>query len=52
MLRRVPNIIALLGFNPTGDLGPFTIYTAHDRRPVVFPKAPPKEPPSWKQREM
>lgn len=37
------------GWNPTGDWGPFTIYTSKRRRPVFFLKAPPKEPPTDRQ---
>lgn len=43
------NLVRFLGFVPTGDLGPWTIYTAKDRGVVVFDRAPPKVPPSPKQ---
>jgi len=39
------------GWWPTGDWGPFTFYTSHKRKlTVAYLRAPPKEPPSWKQR--
>ena len=44
-------ISRLWGLWPTGDFGPYTLYTSHKRKTVVaFVKAPPLEPPSWKQR--
>jgi len=46
-----PEITRLWGLWPTGDFGPFTFYTSHRRQRVVaFLKAPPKTPPSWKQK--
>ena len=42
-------IYKLLGFRPTGDLGPFTFYTSQRNRIVFFPKAPPLNPPSYLQ---
>lgn len=44
------NLIGLLGFNPSGDLGPYTIYTNKRGLPVWFLKAPPRQPPSLLQR--
>lgn len=41
----------LLGLSPTGDLGPFTMYTSQRGRPVWFPKSPPLSPPSLRQIE-
>jgi len=41
----------LLGLSPTGDIGPFTMYTSQRGRPVWFPKAPPLSPPSVRQVE-
>lgn len=39
------------GWWPTGDCGPLTFYTSHKRHvTVAYPRAPPKEPPSWKQK--
>lgn len=43
------NILTAIGWNPTGDLGPYTIYTRHRGTPVLYPRAPPKQPPSRKQ---
>lgn len=37
------------GWNPTGDWGPFTIYTSQRAKPVFFIKAPPKDPPTARQ---
>ena len=39
----------LLGLSPTGDIGPFTMYTSQRGRPVWFPKSPPLSPPSIRQ---
>ena len=45
-----PHLTRLWGLWPTGDFGPWTFYTSHKRHVVVaYPKAPPKDPPSWKQ---
>ena len=41
-----PKLMALMGMNPTGDLGPFTIYTSRRAGTVWFTKAPPLSPPS------
>jgi len=43
------SIIRWLGWIPTGDLGPFTIYHSRRRRTVMFPRSPPRKPPSWWQ---
>jgi hypothetical protein len=37
---------ALLGFNLTGDIGPLTAYTTEAGRVVMFPRAPPLNPPT------
>jgi len=42
-------IPALLGFRPTGDLGPLTIYTSKRGKIVAYPKAPPTSPPTFHQ---
>ena len=47
-----PFIPRLLGLSPTGDLGPLTIYTNKRGRIVAYPKAPPKEPPTYWQKRM
>ena len=39
----------LLGFRPTGDLGPLTIYTNKRGLIVAYPKAPPDKPPTYFQ---
>ncbi len=42
----------LLGFSPTGDLGPLTAYTSRRHGQVWFDKSPPKKPPSpWQVRQ-
>lgn len=43
------NVISLLGLSIQGDLGPFTAYTSRRGKKVIFPKAPPLEPPSFRQ---
>ena len=44
--------LKLLGFNPTGDLGPLTAYTSRRHGSVWFTKAPPLKPPSpWQIRQ-
>jgi len=47
-------LLNLLGFGPTGDLGPLTGYTNKRGRPVWYLKAPPKTPPTdwqWAMRD-
>lgn len=44
-----PQLYHLMGFNPTGDLGPFTFYTKKNGTIVFFLKAPPKTPPTFHQ---
>ncbi len=39
-------ILKFLGFNATGDLGPYTFYTSKRKGLVWFERSPPKEPPS------
>lgn len=46
MAHTIRQLIPLLGFNPTGDVGPFTIYTSKRRKMVFYLRAPPLEPPS------
>lgn len=41
-----------IGWNPTGDLGPYTMYTSRKRIVVFFDKAPPKTPASYRQKVM
>lgn len=38
--------LALLGFNLTGDFGGLTCYTTEKGKVVMFPRAPPLNPPS------
>ena len=44
-----PKIFTFWGWNPTGDFGPWTCYTAKNKKPVMFIKAPPTEPPTDRQ---
>jgi len=44
-----PKIWNLLGFRPTGDIGPLTFYTSQRNAIVWFPKSPPLAPPSYLQ---
>jgi hypothetical protein len=44
-----PKLYHMLGFRPTGDLGPLTYYTSARNKIVFFPKAPPLHPPSYLQ---
>jgi hypothetical protein len=46
MLEPTSKILSILGFRPTGDLGPLTAYTSGRGRVVWFLKAPPTTPPS------
>lgn len=50
MLATDRRFVSILGFRPTGDLGPLTFYTAKNGKIVVFPRAPPLQPPSQRQR--
>lgn len=43
------NIFRLMGFNPTGDLGPYTFYTTKRRVVIVYDKAPPLKPATSRQ---
>lgn len=40
------NDLQLLGFDLTGDLGPWTAYTNNRGRAVLYPRASPLSPPS------
>lgn len=46
---QLPKVFTAWGWNPTGDWGPLTIYTAKNKKPVLFLKAPPKVPASIRQ---
>lgn len=45
-MKTVTRFVPFLGFAPTGDLGPLTIYTAKNGKTVYFLKAPPLVPAS------
>jgi len=45
-------ILALLGFNATGDLGPWTLYTSARHQIVFYPRVPNLNPPSPLQQIM
>lgn len=45
-----PNILPLMGLNPAGDIGPFTVFRTKRLGVVWFPRAPPKMKPSFLQR--
>ena len=45
-----PNLLPMMGFNPSGDLGPFTIFRTQRLGIVWFPRAPPDKPASYLQR--
>lgn len=45
-MRRTETLLRFLGFNSSGDLGPWTFYTAKNQALVWYIKAPPLEPPS------
>jgi len=46
------DVLKLLGFNATGDLGPLTAYTSRRHGTVWFTKAPPLEPASdWQRKQ-
>ena len=49
MAQTVPPAYNVIGFNPTGDIGDFTVYTSRRRGAVWFLKSPPKKPASYKQ---
>jgi len=44
-----PSIFQFLGTNTNGDLGPYTFYTSHRKRLVVFLKTWPKDPATYHQ---
>lgn len=44
-----PKLFNFFGWNPTGDFGPWTMYTAKNKKPVMFIKAPPTSPPTPRQ---
>jgi hypothetical protein len=42
-------LMGLLGLNSQGDLGALTVYTSATGKLVIFPRAPPLNPPSIEQ---
>jgi hypothetical protein len=44
-----PKLYQYLGMNTQGDIGPYTMYTAKDRRLVIYLRSPPKKPASPSQ---
>lgn len=46
MQERTKHVLSILGFNPTGDLGPLTAYTSQRGKAVWFDKTNPLNPPS------
>jgi hypothetical protein len=49
MLTDKNKLLKLLGLRPTGDFGPYTIYTSQRHKTVAFPRSPPQKPPSIRQ---
>ena len=45
-MKRTESLIRVMGWNPTGDFGPWTFYTAKNQAVVFFQKSPPLAPPS------
>ena len=45
-----PSIFQYLGVNTNGDAGPYTFYTSHRKRLVVFLKTWPKDPATYHQK--
>lgn len=45
-----PSIFQFMGYLTNGDLGPYTFYTSHRKRLVVFPKTWPKDPATYHQK--
>lgn len=49
-LRPPENLLPLLGFYPSGDLGAYTIYPTRKRKVVWFLSTSPRKPASYLQR--
>lgn len=45
-----PSIWQYLGYLTNGDMGPYTFYTSHRKRLVVFLKTWPKDPATYHQK--
>ena len=52
MAKNYHAIWALLGWRPTGDVGPFTIYTSQRGKIVLYPRAPALNPATRFQTRM
>ena len=50
MAQQDNKILALIGFNCTGDMGPYTFYRSSKGQLVFFPRAPALNPPTMTQR--
>lgn len=50
-IRKDDRVLSVVGWQPTGDLGPLTGYTTRSGKAVWFLKAPPKTPPTGWQRK-
>jgi hypothetical protein len=49
MVKQDNKLLALLGFNCTGDVGPWTLYTSKRGALVFYPRVPALSPPSAQQ---
>jgi hypothetical protein len=49
-MRVSKNLLPLMGLHPSGDVGPFTVYTSKRKGVVFFPRSPPTKPPTVLQR--
>ena len=45
----IDRLLKWVGLSAQGDLGPLTTYVNHNGKLVVFPRAPPLNPPSQQQ---
>jgi len=43
------NIFRFMGLSPTGDMGHYTFYTTKKRVVIVYDKAPPLKPATYRQ---
>ena len=48
---KIAPLVAYLGLDLSGDLGPYTVYTNARGRVVFYPRSPPTKPPSAAQRK-
>jgi len=49
-MRTSGTILPLIGLFPSGDVGPFTVYTTRRKGVVWFPRSPPEKQPTVLQR--